>query len=398
MKLKRSTLQIVAAMLIVCTLFIGAVHGAAAGVFAFAAGGLVIKGFQNLPASAHLYEYTGVTLAEIFIPEVYMDIQPNDTVETSAFVQSGVAVTNNGLSAVAKSGTKKVECPLWNDLDATAEPNYSDDTDNEADVDGVATTSYDARNSYMNKAYGSADLAEEIGRATPGEGSPLTRVRDRFGSYWLRQFQKRIISTALGVMNQNVADDSSDMVHDVAAESTGAQNDASRIGSDQVIEAVFTMGDKFEALRAIAMHSIPYKTLVKQQLITFVRDAEGKLLYTEYLGLRVIVDDGLPVIAADTSGLKYVSILFGAGAIGYGEGAPKVPAAIGRNELEGNGGGNEFIIERKTWLIHPEGFDWTENTVTAPGHSPTEANLKLAANWARALDRKKVPLAFLITN
>lgn len=397
--MNRNPLRMLAALLLVCVLVLTKTYGAAVGACAFVAGGLAIEMLKPSADFSYLRAYTGVTLAEIFIPEVYADIQPNDTVETSAFAASGVAVTNPILQKAAMSGTKKVEVPLWDDLDASGEPNYSDDTDTEATPDKLGTDSYDARNAYMNKGYGAADLAVELSGATPGSGEPMTRIKNRFGSYWTRIFQSRLIAIARGVLNKNVAANGSDMVHDISLQTTVGVTADNKISADAVVEAVFTMGDKFDTIKAIAMHSVVYKNLVKQQLIEYVKDAEGKLLYETYLGRRVVVDDGLPVIAGTTSGFRYVTVMFGAGAIGYGQGKPKVPAEVDRKPAGGRGGGLENIWERKTWMIHPQGFDWLEASITAAGgQAPNLTDLRNANNWARVLDRKNCPMAFLITN
>ena len=60
--------------------------------------------------------------------------------------------------------------------------------------------------------------------------------------------------------------------------------------------------------------------------------------------------------AGTTNGVKYTSVIFGAGALGYGEGSAMIPVEIEREALAGNGSGIETIIERKTWLIHPFGY------------------------------------------
>lgn len=384
-----------AALLLACVFTITYVHGAAAGAVAFVAGSLAVESLRPHKAG-FLFAYTGVTLAEIFIPEVYGTIQPNDSPETSAFSQSGVAVTNAVLQQAAKSGARKVEVPLWNDLDSSVAPNLSDDTDTEATPGKVDTTSYDARNAFLNKGYGAADLAVELAGTTPGNGDPMTRIRNRFGTYWMKQFQYRIVAAVRGILAKNISANSGDMLHNIALETTVGVTDANRISSEAVVEAVFTMGDKFENLKAIAMHSIPYKKLVLLELIDFVKDSTGTLSIPTYLGKRVIVDDGLPVIAGTTSGFKYVTVLFGEGAIGYGEGNPKVPVELDRKVAAGNGGGLENLWERKTWLIHPAGWDWLEASVA--GESATIAELQNAANWSRILARKNVPMAFLQTN
>lgn len=399
MKFSRSTLRPIAALMLLCVLMAFLTKGLAAATAMFVAGSFAIEALKEYKPGqfAFLRIYTGVSLAEIFIPEVYADIQVNDSVESSAFSQSGVVTTNPLLQGAANSGTKKIEVPIWNDLDSSSEPNYSTATDDEATPDKVDTDSLNARNSYLNNGWAAADLAREVGKATPGQGDPMTRIKNRIAAYWTRQFQARVIAVCRGIFNANVAQDSSDMVHSIAAESTGAQGDATKISADAVVEAVFTMGDKFENIVAIAMHSTVYKRLVLQNLIETIKDAEGKILYTMYLGKRVIVDDGLPVIAGTTSGFKYLTVLFGTSAIGYGEGTPTKPTEVERKPSGGNGGGLETLWDRKTWLIHPQGFDWLENTVSGV-ESPTLADLRLAANWNRILPRKTIPLAFLMTN
>lgn len=401
MKLSLNQSRWLAVFLLACVFIVSVTNGLLAGAVTFAVGGLAVSYVApprtDFPAWS-LLNYTGVTLAEIFIPQIYADIQPNDSPETSAFSQAGVVAKNDLLQAAAESGTKQIEIPLWNDLDSTEEPNLSDDTDTLATPGKVDTSSLNARNAYINKAYSTADLAVEIGKSTPGQGDPMTRIKNRFGSYWQRQFQARIIAACRGVLASNIANNSSDMLINIALETTVGVSSSNKISANAIIDTVFTMGDKFAQLAAIAMHSVPYATLVKGELIQFLQDSKGALTIPTYLGKRVVVDDGLPVIAGTTSGFKYISVLFGEGAIGYGEGTPKVPFELFRRPNAGSGGGLEDLWERKTWLIHPLGFDWLEDTVTSPGISATLANLRLAANWERTLARKNVPLAFLQTN
>jgi len=115
------------------------------------------------------------------------------------------------------------------------------------------------------------------------------------------------------------------------------------------------------------------------------------------MGRRVIVDDGMPVEDGATSGNVYTSVLFGEGAMGYGEGSATTPVEVERNALQGDGGGVEILVERKSWLIHPFGMRITAGTTpTAASFSLTE--LRAAATWDRVVERKNIPLAFLKTN
>ena len=119
--------------------------------------------------------------------------------------------------------------------------------------------------------------------------------------------------------------------------------------------------------------------------------------------LRVLCNEaandlGQPVVLNFNSGLlEYTSVLYGAGAIGVGEGSPAVPVEVERHPDQGNGGGVEVLYTRKTNLIHPFGYAFTSAAVA--GISPTIAELKLATNWTRVFtERKQVPIAFLVTN
>jgi hypothetical protein len=399
-------IRAIALLLVGMVALIGWTHGIAAGALAFVGGSLVVHALkQNTalnptfqPTHGMLFIWSGVSLAEIFIPEVYQDIQENNSIEGTAFVQSGVVVPSDFFASLAQNGVRKVEIPHWNDLDHTADPNLSDDTDTAATPKKVTKGSMDARNAFLNQGWGVADFAKEIGKSTPGNGDPMTRIKNRTGAYWQKQFQRRVLAIAKGVMNSNVANDSGDMVHDIAAESTGAQTADTKISGTAIIDAVATLGDQFGEITAIAMHSVPYFTLVKLDMIEFVKDSTGTIDIPTYLGKRVIVDDMMPSFAADTSGLKYVTILFGRDCFAFGPGSPPHPVELERDAKAGNGAGLETLWERKTWLIHPAGMDWLEADVA--GESATLAELEDADNWERHgdLSRKNIRMAFLITN
>jgi hypothetical protein len=148
-------------------------------------------------------------------------------------------------------------------------------------------------------------------------------------------------------------------------------------------------------LSVIVMHSALYSELQKQQLIAYVRDADNNTQFATYNGKRVIVDDGVPVVAG-TNRLTYTSYLFGPGAFAWGEGRQKLPVEIDRNPEQGDGSGNEVLYNRKQFILHPYGFAFLNGSVA--GTSPTNAELALAANWNRVLDRKLINVAIIKTN
>jgi hypothetical protein len=109
--------------------------------------------------------------------------------------------------------------------------------------------------------------------------------------------------------------------------------------------------------------------------------------------MAVIVDDLLPV--DDVAG-DYTTVLFTPGAVGWGMSAPRVAEGTEVENLPGagNGGGQQILHSRVNLAVHPAGFQWNEGSVA--GESPTIAELALAANWNRVVERKAAGLAYLV--
>lgn len=341
-----------------------------------------------------------VQLSDVIIPTVYMSYDAVNTTELQAFFASGAVVRNPVIEQALASGGVTGHLPFWNDLDHTIEPNYS--TDNPADVavpNKVTAGEMIFRRADMNQGYSAADLVAQLAGS-----DPMQRIRQRFQSYWDGVWQRRLIGTVRGMLAKNVATYSSDMVSSVALETTVGQTSANWFSRVNFTGAIFTLGDQFGKVVAIAVHSVVYKRMIDNDDITFERPSQvdpnipisagGNIPY--FLGKAVIVDDNMPLIAGTTSGFKYISVLFGEGAIGYGEEPAKVPVEVIRAPAQGNGGGVEQIWERKAMLMHPFGHKWLGGSVA--GQSPTYAELALAANWDRVVPRKNIPIAFLITN
>lgn len=333
-----------------------------------------------------------VQLADIIDVTVFRDLPAVNSPEKTAFFESGVITNNALLNELASSPGKLAELPFWKDLDGSVEVNYS--TDNPANVatpQKVTQGSQIARKAFVNQGWSASDLASELASGARA----MEHIRARTDSYFMKQWQRRLIATCNGILADNVANDSGDMVIDVAADATGSQSAATRFSRTNFTAAAFTLGDAFENVGAIGVHYAIYKQMVDQDDIDFIPDSQGALTIPTYMGRRVIVDDGLTVTPGATSGFKYTTILFGAGAFGYGNGAPIVPVEVEREAAQGNGGGIETLWVRNTWILHPFGF---QNTGTPAGASYNLTELGAATSWDRVVERKNVPLAFLITN
>lgn len=334
-----------------------------------------------------------VRLSDVVIPAVYETYTAVDSPELTTFFTSGVAVTNEALLSAFSSGGNIATLPFWNDLDDSAEPNYS--TDNPADLatpDKVGTGTMTTRVADVNKWYSAANLVVDLAGS-----DPMQRIKNRFGTWWTRQWQQRILATCTGLMAANIAQNGGDMVEDVSLQAGLSATSANLMSGTAFVNALYTLGDHAADIVAIAVHSVVMAQMVKNDMITVFKPSTDAPAVQLFMGKAVIVNDDMPVVAGTTNGFRYTSILFGSGAIGYAEGAPSIkPVELFTQPLQGNGAGVDMIGERKRWIVHPFGYQFTSASVA--GQSPTLAELRTAANYARVVSRKLVPLTFLITN
>ncbi len=334
-----------------------------------------------------------VRLADIIDVTIFNDLPPVNNPTLTALSESGIIVQDPLMNALANADGKKAELPFWNDLSISNDANLStDDPAVFATPEKVGQAELNTRKLFINNAWQASDLARELAMGADA----MQHIRNRVDRYWQHQFQRRLVNMALGVLNDNVLNDSGDMVFDISLETLVAQDATNWFSRTAMTGAVFTSGDHWNSTGAIVVHSVIMKRMIDNDDIDFIPDSLGALTIPTFMGKIVIVDDGVPVIAGTTSGFRYVSLLFGRGAFAFGTGSPIMPTEVEREALAANGAGIETLVSRKTWLFHPFGFDWTDTTVA--GVSASNAEFALAVNWDRILTRKLIPMAFLITN
>ncbi|WP_455923278.1 major capsid protein [Pseudomonas putida] len=315
-------------------------------------------------------------LSDIFVADYYASLDPVNSPERTAVYESGIITRSPVLDTVANNGQGTAEVSYWQDLDADEAPNVSnDDPDDLGAVGKVTQGTMRARTLFLNKGYGVADLTAELANS-----EPMQQVRNRFGTYWTRQWQRYLLGSARGIIASNIANNAGDMVVDAGAS----------ISATAFQDAAFTAGDAADQFSAIGVHSAVMNQMVKQDMIEYLRDSDGKIILATYLGKPVFMDDGLTYSAG-----KFLSVFFGQGAFGYGVGSPHTPEELQRKPDGGNGGGAEVLWERKTYILQPAGFSWAGSNVL--NQSPTATQYAAAANWTRVFDRKQVPFAAVIS-
>lgn len=330
---------------------------------------------------------------------VLLSYMTQDPVEKTAFFDSGILTPTPYAAAIANGPSNLANIPFWKAIDSSIEPNYSNDVyEDIATPRAVNTGEMMARVAYLNEGFGQADLTVEL-----TSQNPLQSIASRLDNFWMRQAQRRLLATSLGIYNNNVTatdayHEQNDMVIDVSATlgfDAGAFIDATQTMGDAL------MGPSGQVLGTIAMHSFVYGQARKQQLIDFVRDVDNNTEFATYQGYRVVVDDSMTVVGTGND-RKFISIIFGQGAIGYGEGSPTNPLEYERAASRGNGGGVDVLWTRKTWLLHPLGYTFTSAVITGNGsetiaRSASWQDLANETNWNRVVERKHVPIAFLVT-
>ncbi|MDT2782888.1 major capsid protein [Vagococcus fluvialis] len=304
-------------------------------------------------------------ISDVIVPEVFNQYVIERTAELSAFYQSGVVVNNPELDKLASSGGRLINMPYWNDL--TGEDEVLSDTES-LGTDKIVAGQDVAVLLMRGKAWKSNDLA----KALSGD-DPMRAIGDLVAAYWARRQQVTLISTLKGVF-ATAGTKMATNTHDISA-LTG--NEAAFTG-ENFLDASYKLGDAEERLTAISVHSMVYASLRKQNLIEYMLDSNNAKIPT-YMGKRVIVDDGMP-----KDGDVFTSYIFGAGAVGLGNGAAPVPTETDRDSLAGD----DILINRQHFLLHPRGVKFTDKSVA--GSSPTNAELSAGTNWERVYEPKNV--------
>lgn len=312
---------------------------------------------------------TVTPLSAMIIPSEFNAYVAVDTTEKSALFQSGI-ITDLTSVIDAQIEGKTVNMPFFNDLDTTDAEVVLDDT---ADLTvGKMTTGQDVAVKLLRgKAFGTTDLAADLSGA-----DPIDAIANRFADWWNVRMQTALLSTLAGAMGSaGMAAN----VNDISGGSAGAQY----FDADAFIDSAFLLGDEQAGLTGVAVHSLTLKAMIKADLIDFVPDSQGKLTIPTYLGKSVLVDDSMPVSGSGATRI-FTTYLFGQGAIGFGERSPKVPVEVERQALKGMG--QEYIVNRRQWVMHPRGVKWLGGTQA--GVTPTNAELATTTNWSRVYDQK----------
>lgn len=309
-------------------------------------------------------------IADVIQPEVFTPYTIQRTMELSALIQSGIVQNNTEFDQLASGPNTLVNMPFWEDL--TGDSEVLKDTG--ALTPGKIGSDKDVA---VKQARGRAWGANGLSALLSGD-DPLRAIADLVAAYWTRDMQKILLATLDGVFKSSSM---SGHVLDISGES----DDDALISGDSFIDATQLLGDAKELLTGVMMHSAVEAYLAKRQLIEYVQEKDQSVRVPYFMGKRVVVDDSTPYDTATKTGTMY---LFGNGAIALGNGShPRIiETEIDRDSLASSG--EDFLINRRIFILHPRGIKWTDTTKADV--FPDNTELADGDNWELVYEPKAI--------
>ena len=322
----------------------------------------------------------GTTLQDVIVPELFNPYVINRTMELSALVQCGIITNDQEFDRLASQAAPTVNMPFFEDLTGESEQviEGKDLEDNK-----IASNKDVAAIIRRAKMWSATDLSAALAGT-----DPMGAIGTLVARFWERDMQKELIAILNGIFGTIPAGDSGEPPAETRLSSnlldiSGGSGNAAKWSGSAFIEAEQMLGDAKAQLTGICMHSATEAALKKQNLIDTVPPSNDPGFNT-YQGKRIIVDDGCPV-----SGGVYTTYLFGAGAVALGNGNPAgfVPTETDRAKRKGSG--IDYLINRKTMILHPRGVAFT-NVNVAKTEGPSRLELADQVNWKPVYEHKQI--------
>lgn len=320
------------------------------------------------------------TLSDMqIVPSKFTAYTLQRTTEKSALVRSGLFVTNPQVEQLIgglPSGGRSITMPHW-------KPLTGDDEvfgEGELTESKIETGNEKATLLIRGKMWGDTDLSYVFGGADP-MGAIVGLVSD----WWVQREQAIVLAILKGITDKTNGA-LKDHVNDISSGS-GA---AAVINDVATLETKQTMGDAYNKLGFVFMHSATYTELQKQMKIITTYDPTKNTNIRTYMNYEIVVDDGMPTNAG-----VYDTYFIGRGAFARVDGTPAGLVSY-ETDREKKAGKN-YLINRRAMVIHPLGVSWENDGTLADEKAVYAANADLMnpTNWKLAVDHKNVPITVL---
>lgn len=324
----------------------------------------------------------GTTLQDVIVPELFNPYVVNRTMELSALVQSGIIVNNSQFDSLASQAAPTINMPFFEDLTGESEQIIEGENLKDNEIKSNKDVAVIIRRAKM---WSATDLSAAMAGA-----DPMSAIGSLVAGFWARDLQKELIALLKGIFGTITAAGEAAAETRLASNildiSTGSGNAAKWSGA-AFVDAQQRLGDAKAQLTAVAMHSAVEAALRKQDLIETVQPS-GLQPFPTYQGKRVIIDDSCPFEGSGAN-MVFSTYLFGQGAIALGNGSPVdfVPTETDRDRKKGSG--VDYLINRKTMILHPRGVAFT-NMKVEKTEGPSRAELADPENWKPVYEPKQI--------
>lgn len=323
-------------------------------------------------------------IADVIVPELFNKYTVNRTMELSALYQSGVITNSPEFDRLASEAARTHNMPFFEDLQGESEATLEDVKMTPKKI----TSNKDVSTTILRQNMWSAT---NLSAALAGS-DPMAAIGDLVAGYWARDMQKELIALLAGVFGTIPAEDEGTaetrMGDHILDLSSGKSEAAKIISASAFIDACQLLGDAQSQLTCVAMHSATKSYLKKQNLIETQRDSTD-VEFDTYQGRRVVIDDGCPV--ADSI---YTTYLFGNGAVAYGNGSPEGHVATEVDRDKQTGGGIDYLINRRAFILHPRGIAYT-GAVREHVETPLRSELADPKNWKPVYEPKQLRIVVI---
>lgn len=326
----------------------------------------------------------GTTLQDVIVPELFNPYVINRTMELSNLVQSGIIVNSTEFDALASQSAPTVNMPFFEDLTGESEPVIEGEN---LTIDGIGSNADVAAIIRRAKGWSATDLSA----ALAGK-DPMQAIASLVAGFWARDMQKELVAVLKGIFGTIPAGTeettaTTRLASNILDISTGTGNAAKWSGA-AFIDAEQKLGDAKTLLTGVCMHSAVEAALKKQNLIETVQPSND-VSFGVYQGKRVIVDDGCPFTGTGAN-MVFSTYLFGQGAIALGNGSPVGFVATETDRDKKKGSGVDYLINRKTNILHPRGIAFTSENVKNKKEGPTRLELADPKNWNPVYEPKQI--------
>lgn len=323
----------------------------------------------------------GTTLEDVIVPELFNPYVVRRSMELSALLNCGIIANNTEFDRLASQAAPTVKMPFFEDLTGESEQ-VIEGKDLE---DNKITSSKDVAVIIRRaKMWSATDLS-----AAMAGTDPMMAIGELVAAFWARDMQKELIAILNGIFGTilgttgETATQAETRLESNLLDISGEKGAAANWSGSAFIDAEQRLGDAKAQLTGIAMHSATESYLKKQNLIDTVQPSNDPG-FNIYQGKRIVVDDGCPV----ENGI-FTTYLFGNGAVALGNGSPAGDVPTETDRAKRKGSGVDYLINRRTSILHPRGVAFTSANVEK-AEGPSREEMRDSANWKPVYEPKQI--------